>query len=39
MYLGGETAVAESYVVSSVAAGLVGLVAGLALVRAVLSGG
>ena len=39
LYERGEPAAAAGYVVASVAAGLVGLVAGLALVRAILSGG
>jgi len=39
LYQRGETAAAAAYVLASVAAGLVGLVAGLALVRAVLGGG
>ncbi|MGU3664727.1 fluoride efflux transporter CrcB [Methylobacterium sp. A49B] len=39
LYHRGETAAAALYVVASVGAGLIGLVAGLALVRAVLSGG
>ena len=38
LYQRGETAAAALYVVASVAAGLIGLVAGLALVRTVLSG-
>ncbi len=39
LYERGETGLAALYVVASVGAGLIGLVAGLALVRAVLSGG
>ena len=37
LYERGETAAAAGYVVASVAAGLLGLIAGMALVRGVLS--